>query len=181
MQRPVALPGFIFHGHLEPGAFDGHHRRVAEESCDRCGIHGCRHDQDLKVRALPLLQPAQECEGDVGREVTFVELIQDHNGHPLQQRIAHDPARENAFGEKPDSGFRTRYRVVPDREADCFAEPLPEFRGDACRCQPRSQSPGLEDEDLAGGGEARIKERARHPGGLARARRGAQHKTDRGT
>ena len=105
-----------------------------------------------------------------------MELVEDDQPHPCQRRVPLEHARQDAFGHHLDAGVRPDPRVQAHAVADRPPDRLPAQLRHAHGGRTRGQAPRLQHED-APAREPRLAQQGRgHARGLARARRGLQHR-----
>jgi hypothetical protein len=176
VQRALVRPREVFDPNVVKPPLAAQRGAIAEEAGDGRGVQRGRHDDDAEVRPRSLLQAAQDREGDVGREVPLVKLVQDDAGDARELRVREEPAREHAFGQKAQPRARARHvleaHLIADRLAGAFA---PLF-GDAARGHARRDAARLERPHLAAAANVRVEQRRGHARRLARARRGLYDK-----
>ncbi len=117
-----------------------------------------------------------QSEAQVRMEGALVELVEDHEAHPLQGRIRLEHAGENPFRDHLDAGLGAHPGVHPHPVAHRAARVLlTQEGGHAAGCGPGGQTAGLQDEDLAILQPGLAQEHQGHQGGLAGAGRRYEH------
>jgi len=122
------------------------------------------------------LRVAGQRQAEVGVEAALVELIEDHAGDPGQFRVGEDHAGEDALGDHLDAGGGGDARLQPDAVADGVAHRLAERLGHPLGGGAGGEPARFEDDDLAVAAPRLVQQLQRHDRGLARARRGDQHR-----
>ena len=77
LQLPLFGTAEVLDGHREEASGGEDHGGISEEAGDGLGVERRRHDDDAEVGAGVLLKLAGERQRQVGREVPFVELVED--------------------------------------------------------------------------------------------------------
>lgn len=104
-------------------------------------------------------------------DAAFVEFIDDQRGHVAQQGIVLQVGRENTFSDHQQSGVGGGLAFEADVPPHLLSQRPTPFFGDSCRHRPRRHPPRLQQQHAA-----LVHQCRRHPGGLARAGGGGQHR-----
>jgi hypothetical protein len=91
------------HLDVEHPALTGDHRCV-EQRGEALHVGGGRHGQQTEVGTNRGGHVEGEGQAEVGREVSFVHLVEDHQAHAGELGIVLEAAGEDALGEHLDSG-----------------------------------------------------------------------------
>ncbi len=155
------------------GGFDL--RAITEEPCDGRGVERGRHHENFQFWPQFGLQPADNCQGQIGVERSLVKFIEHDQTDAFQQRIVLQHPHEQPVGQSQDSSLAARLAF----EANLIADLLPQRRATLFGHPPGGGSSGnpprLEQHDLPVAGEARIEQGRGDTRRLARARGSAQH------
>ena len=145
-----------------------------EEPGERCRVGGGRHRDDPEVGPERRPDIEGQRESEVGREIAFVDLVEQHCRDARQFGVVLQAPRQHALGEHFDAGLRPDDSLVAGLVSD-------EITGRAAgqlrhppRRRPRGQSTWLEHDDLSVAAPRRVEQRERHDGRLAGARRRAR-------
>ena len=164
---------------VEPPPFAPHRGRLAgiasEKRAHRLGLQRRRHGHDGEIRAGPFPQPAQPGERQIGGHMPLVQLVEHDGGDATKLGIGEQAPHEQTLGHESQAGAGAAGLVEADAIAHGLADPLSAFGGHPGGGQARRQPPGLEDPESPRTREARVEQRARHPGGFSRAGRGLDH------
>ena len=147
-----------------------HHRRLRQQTLQAIVIEGRRHDQQLEIVTQSLLDVEQQGQRQIRLQAALVKLIEDHQPHARQLRIALDHARQDPLrdhlqaGLRPDAGFGAHAVThgLPRLFAKQFSQPLRDIT--------RRQAPRLE-QDNASRDVALGEDLQRQPGRLPGAGR----------
>ncbi len=132
-------------------------------------------DDDAKVGAARAPEPLDQGEGDVGVQVPLVELVEDHDRDAVEVGRGDELATEHALGDEADARPGARDVLEAHLVAHGAADLLAELLGDASGGHARREASGLEHDDAAALGEARVEQGPRHARRLARARGRLEH------
>ncbi len=160
--------GSVFDAEFVELAFGAQHRAAVQEVSNGRRVERRGHDHQLQGSFMSCLEALEESEGEVGIEMTLVELVQDDGADAFELWIGEKAAGEDAFGQEAQAGAWTAYVFEADLIADGLAELLAEFLRDAASSHAGSQTARFEHKNFAG--DVR-QERRRDAGGLARPRR----------
>ena len=105
-----------------------------------------------------------------------MEFVEQDGGDARQLGVGQDHPGEDALGHHLDPGALRHLGVQPHAIADDPADLVAQRPGHTPRRRPRRQPARLQQDDLAVATPGRIEQRQRHACGLARARRGHQHR-----
>ena len=150
-------------------------QRAVEEGAHRLGVQRRRHGEDGEVGAIGRAQVVHPGEGEIGRDVPLVELVEDHGGHAGERGRGDHAAEEQPLGEELHAGAGTDRFVEAHRVPDLVAHLLSQLRRDTGGGQTRGEPARLQHPDVARRAATGVEERARHPGRLARAGRRFDH------
>src|SRR4051794_41036106 len=87
----------------EGSAFSLNDRAITEKPCNGLRFQGGGHDYNQQILADGLLHLAQQGDGDVGVEVSLVELIEQDGADAGEEWIVEELAGEDAFGQDADA------------------------------------------------------------------------------
>ena len=156
-------------------AFAGNNRGVAEQLCDARAVERRRHHENPQILAQAGLRIARQRQSHIRIERAFVKLVEQNRGDAGQFRIVENLPREDALGDDFDPRrarhFGTKANAVADGLADALAQSLRHALGAGAGRDP----PRLQHDDFFALRPRRIKQRQRHPCGLAGAGRRHQH------
>ena len=113
----------------------------------------------------------RESQAQVGGQVAFVHLVEDHHGHTGQFGVVLQATGEHAFGHHFDAGSRADAPLVAGLVAHRRADLLAEQRGHAPGGRSGGQAARLEHHDAAVAEPGLIEQPQRHDRGLAGPRR----------
>ena len=173
-QRGMAAPFEEDLIHRIRPAGRGQQRGITQQPGQRSGFQGGGHDQDLQVRSHLALDIQCQGQAKVGLQAALVELVEDQQRHPFQQRIVLDAAGQDPFGHDLDPGCRGDPAVKSDAVSDGLPQLLPQASSHPAGSRDRRQAARLQHDDLSGFCGDDIKQRQRDAGGLAGAGGGVQ-------
>ncbi len=116
-----------------------------------------------------LLNIQRAGEGDVAVAMSFVKLIEDDGGNPLERRVSDELTEQNAFGLEFDFGGGTDAILEAHLVADLAPQLHVEFLRDAGGEHPRGETARLEHDALAAAEQTVLEEHRRDLRGFARA------------
>ncbi len=146
--------------HPPLGAHDG---RAAEQPGHRRAVEGGGHDEDAQVVAQDPPGLEGQGEAEVGVDAALVELVEDHEPHPLQPRVVVQAAGEDPLGHDLDAGPRADVRFAAHPEADGFSRRLAQRAGHEPGRGARREPPRLEHHDGSAGQPGLVEQGHRHP------------------
>ena len=129
--------------------FAANHARTAQIRGDRRGIERRRHHHDAEVGPRGALEADQKGEREVAFEVALVEFVQHDTAGALQLRVAHEAAREHAFGKKAQASSGPGDFLEADLVADGRTHALAELAGDEAGGKAGGKAAGLQHQHLA--------------------------------
>ena len=115
----------------------------------------------------------QQRESQISVPSTFVELVEQHDGHTVESRVGLKTSQKQPIGDHLHPSPRRALLLSTDREADSLTDLLPEAVRQACCSGFCRQTPGFDhpDPSLPDGavahGAERAEESQRHTGCLA--------------
>ena len=140
------------------------------------GVEGGRHGQDAQVGAQRVACVEGEGEGEVGLEVAFVDLVEDHHSGAGEGRVPLEAAGQDALGDHLDAGVPSDVALVAGAVTDGAADLLTEQVGHASRGSTGGQASGFEHHDPPAVQPRLGQQAQRHDGGLAGSRWGLEHR-----
>ena len=155
-------------------ALAGDDGRVAQQPGHRRAVQGRRHHQQAQVLAQAALAVQAQGQGQIGMKTTLVEFVENDQSHPIQRRVALQPAGQNALGQHLDPGLARHLAIKTDAIAHGLADRFAPQAGHARRRRPRRQPARLQQQDRSPGQPRLVQQRQRDAGGLAGARRRLQ-------
>ena len=149
--------------------------RGVEQLRQGLSVQGGGHGHQAQVLAQGAGCVQAQRERQVAGEAAFVEFVEDHQPGVGQLRVPLQAPQQQALGEYLDTGLRPdpafEAHLVTDAVADLFAQQ----RCHAMGRHARGRAARLEHDDLAARQPRGVQQGQRHQGGLARARRCAEH------
>ena len=146
----------------------GPHRRPVEKTRHLTDVERRGHDDDAEVRASEPGLPGQG-QTEVGMDASLVELVQHDRGEVREQRILLQARRQDPFRDDEQTGIAGEALLEPDLPSDLAPNRPTLFLRDSRRHGACRHAPWLQQDHGTGRGQ-----RWRHPGALARARRGGE-------
>ena len=157
-----------------------HHRRrlavAAEQRGDPAGVEGGRHGQDPQVGAQHRPGVEGERQSQVGLEVAFVDLVEDHQADPGQRRVVLEATGEDPLGDDLDAGGAADPAFVAGAVADGATDLLAEQARHPVGRRPGGEATGLEHDDAVVPEPRLVEEPERDDGRLPRPGRGMEHR-----
>ena len=154
-------------------AFAGHDRRrggATEQRGDAAGVGCGRHGQQPQVGPQVGAHVEGQSQTQVGGQVAFVHLVEDHRCHTGQVGVVLQAAGEHPFGHHLDAGGWADAPLVAGLVAHCAAHLFAEQRCHAPGCGTGGESARFEHHDAAVAEPGLVEQPQRHDRGLARAR-----------
>ena len=162
------------HLDVEHPPFARDHRRV-EERGESLDVGGGRHRQQPEVGADRRRHIECECEAEVGGEVAFVYLVEDHQTHAGELGIVLEAAGEHAFGDHLDAGGVADVALVSSLVADEAADIRSRGVGHPASRGASGETTGFEHHDAPAVEPHLVEQRERDHRGLAGAGRGDEN------
>src|SRR5262249_9191828 len=95
------------------------------------------------------LQSYEQRKSEVAFQVPFMKLIEYDTSHTVQLRIAHQPSREDAFGDESQARLRPGDLIEAHLVPNGFPNDLVHLARDELRCQAGGQPSRLEHQYFA--------------------------------
>ena len=158
--RPIVIPFLItdIHGEAAAGGFED---RTPEILRDRFGFERGRHDDQAQVRAAGLDAPA-ECQRHVTHQIAFVEFVEQDYADVREERVALQPAQQDALGDVCDARAWAEAFVEAHLIADDVPDGAIHFEGDAHGDAAGSDAARLQHDDELLAGDAVCKQHLRN-------------------
>ena len=161
--------------HRKAAALGGDDRGTVQQRRHRRGVQRRRHHQQDQVGAQCRPRLPDQSKAQIGVQRPFVKLVKDHCGNPGQTRVGLHHPGQDALGHHLDPRCGTDRRLAPHPVADRRPYRLAQSLRHPLGGGPHRQPARLQHDDPAGT-KTRLQHRQRHAGGLARPRRGLQHR-----
>ena len=162
--------------HGEGAALAHDHRRVAEQRGDRRGLQRRRHHDEPQVVAHQRARLEHEREAEVGREMPFVVLVEEHRGDAVERGIVLHHPRQDALGHHLHARARSHARLMAHPIADGLTRHLAEEPGHLGRRGARGDAARLQHEDPSPRRPRGVEQREREPCRLASPGRRDEHR-----
>ena len=109
---------------VHPAVAGGHWRLRAQHLQQPLRVGGGRHREDADVGAQGGARIQQQCQAEVGGQVAFVHLVEDHQPAAVERRVVLQPTGEHALGHHLDARGRADVPLVAGLVADRLADPF---------------------------------------------------------
>ncbi len=150
-------------------------RGIVQDGDEPGGVGRRRHRHDPEVGADRAGHIGQQRQAEIGRQVAFVDLVEDHEADPWQLRIVLQPSSQDALGDDFDPGVGADVAFVAGLIADGVADALADQVGHAPSGRSCGEATRLEHHDSLLGQPWLIEQRDRDHGGLAGTRGSDEH------
>ena len=151
------------------------HGRLGEHGRQRRDVGRRRHGQHPQVGPQRGAGVERERQAEIGRQVAFVDLVEDHQPDAGQLRSDWRATGQDALGDHLDARRRADPAFVAGLVADGLADRLTEQLGHTTGCGPRRQPAWLEHHDAAAVEPGLVEQCERDEGGLAGPGRRDEH------
>jgi hypothetical protein len=154
-------------------ALAGHHRGrggATEQRGDAPGVGCGRHGQQAQVGPQVGAHVERQGEAQVGGQVAFVDLVEDHHCHTGQFRVVLQPTGEHALGDHLDAGGGADAPLVAGLVAHRATHLFAEQRGHTPGGRASGQAARFEHHDALVVEPGLVEQPERNDGGLAGAR-----------
>jgi hypothetical protein len=159
----------------EAAAFAFHHRRIAHQPGEAAAVERRRHRDQPQVGPQRTLRIERQGKTEIAVEATLMHFVEQHGGDASQLGIGLYAIDEDALGDHRHPRRRRTLAVHPRGIAEGLADAFPRQRRHSLRRRPRREPARRQQQDFAGT-PALAEQRRCHGGGLARPRRGDQHR-----
>ena len=146
-------------GCCRPGTWSDSASRVASQGR---GLEGRAHGDRLEPRPSGS-EPLDHREGQIGVQVSLVDLVEDDRIDPSEFGVVDEPANEDALGAEDEASGLRGPIVEADLVADFSADLLTPLAGHLSGGETGGHPPRLQHQDLARVG---VQQEGRNPAGL---------------
>ncbi len=150
---------------------------TSEEARHRLDVHRGRHDDKNQVVPYRLANLAEQGQREIGVDVAFVKLVEDHGADAFEKRVGEKLTGQNALGDHAEPRFRGDLVIEANLIADLATQRPAILRGDAARRSPCRHPSRLEQDQtrMLRRETTRRQQRAGNPRRFPRAGRRHQH------
>ncbi len=133
--------------HREHPALALHERGVGQHGGQGIDVGCRRHREHPQVGAEVSARVECERQAEIGRQIAFVDLVEDHQSDAGQFRVGLEPARQDALGDHLDARRRANPAFVAGLVSDGVTDLLAEDVRHPTRRRPGGQPPRFEHHD----------------------------------